>query len=40
MNNELTIFEGIELEVLPKEAVNIDINGECLFNVKNNLLNK
>ena len=34
MNNELTIFEGIELEVLTKEDVNIDFNGECLFNGK------
>ena len=34
MKNELTIFEGIELEVLTKEDVNIDFNGECLFNGK------
>ena len=34
MKNELTIFEGIELEVLTKEDVNIDINGEVLFNGK------
>ena len=34
MNNELTIFEGIELEVLTKEDVNIDFNGDCLFNGK------
>ena len=34
MNNELTIFEGIELEVLTKEDVNIDFNGEVLFNGK------
>ena len=34
MKNELTIFEGIELEVLTKEDVNIDFNGECLFNAK------
>ena len=34
MNKELTIFEGIELEVLTKEDVNIDFNGECLFNGK------
>lgn len=32
MNKELTIFEGIELEVLTKEDVNVDFNGECLFN--------
>ena len=32
MKNELTIFEGIELEVLTKEDVNIEFNGECLFN--------
>ena len=31
MKNELTIFEGIELEVLTKEDVNIDFNGEVLF---------
>ena len=34
MNNELTIFEGIELEVLTKEDINIDFNGDCLFNGK------
>ena len=34
MNKELTIFEGIELEVLTKSDVNIDFNGECLFNGK------
>ena len=34
MNKELTIFEGIELEVLTKEDVNMDFNGECLFNGK------
>ena len=34
MKNELTIFEGIELEVLTKEDVNIEFNGECLFNGK------
>ena len=34
MKNELTIFEGVELEVLTKEDVNIDFNGECLFNGK------
>lgn len=34
MKNELTIFEGIELEVLTKEDVNIDFNGEVLFNGK------
>ena len=32
MNKELTIFEGIELEVLTKEDVKIDFNGEVLFN--------
>ena len=34
MKNELTIFEGIELDVLTKEDVNIDFEGECLFNGK------
>ena len=34
MNNELTIFEGIELEILTKEDVNIEFNGEVLFNGK------
>ena len=34
MNNELTIFEGIELEVLTKGDVNIEFNGEVLFNGK------
>lgn len=34
MNNELTIFEGVELEVLTKEDVNIKFSGECLFNGK------
>ena len=34
MKNELTIFEGIELEVLTKEDVNIAFNGEVLFNGK------
>ena len=34
MKNELTIFEGIELEVLTKEDINIDFNGEVLFNGK------
>lgn len=34
MKNELTIFEGIELEVLTKEDVNVEFNGECLFNGK------
>ena len=34
MKNELTIFEGIELEVLTKEDVNIEFNGEVLFNGK------
>ena len=32
MKNELTIFEGIELEILTKEDVKISFNGECLFN--------
>lgn len=32
MENQLTIFEGVELEVLTKEDVNIKFNGECLFN--------
>ena len=32
MKNDLTIFEGIELEVLTKEDVKVDFNGECLFN--------
>lgn len=31
MNKELTIFEGIELEVLTKEDINIEFNGECLL---------
>lgn len=34
MKNDLTIFEGIELEVLTKEDVEVDFNGECLFNGK------
>lgn len=34
MNKELTIFEGNELEILTKEDVNIEFNGECLFNGK------
>ena len=34
MRNELTIFNGIELDVLTKEDVNIEFNGECLFNGK------
>lgn len=34
MNKELTIFEGNELEILTKEEVNIEFNGECLFNGK------
>ena len=34
MNNELTIFEGIELEILTKDDVNIEFNGEVLFNGK------
>ena len=34
MKNELTIFEGIELDVLTKEDVKIEFNGECLFNGK------
>ena len=34
MNKELTIFEGIELEVLTKGDVNIEFNGEVLFNGK------
>lgn len=32
MENQLTIFEGVELEVLTKEDVNFEFNGECLFN--------
>lgn len=34
MNNGLAIFEGIELEILTKEDVKIEFNGECLFNGK------
>lgn len=34
MNNELTIFEGIELEILTKDDVNIEFNGDVLFNGK------
>lgn len=34
MENQLTIFEGMELEILTKEDVNIDFNGEVLFNGK------
>ena len=34
MKNELTIFNGVELDVLTKEDVNIEFNGECLFNGK------
>ena len=34
MKNKLTIFDGIELDVLTKEDVNIKFNGECLFNGK------
>lgn len=32
MGNELMIFEGIELEVLTKEDVKVEFNGEVLFN--------
>ena len=32
MKNELTIFEGVELEVLTKDDVNFEFSGECLFN--------
>lgn len=32
MENELRIFEGIELDILTKDDVNIEFNGECLFN--------
>lgn len=31
MGNGLAIFEGVELEILTKEDVNIEFNGECLF---------
>lgn len=31
MKNELTIFDGIELDVLTKEDVNIEFEGDCLF---------
>lgn len=34
MNKELTIFEGNELEILTKEDINVEFNGECLFNGK------
>jgi prophage antirepressor-like protein len=34
MNNELMIFEGQNLEVLTKENVNFEFNGEVLFNGK------
>lgn len=34
VNNGLMIFEGESVEILFKEDVNIDFNGECLFNGK------
>lgn len=34
MNKELMIFDGIELDVLIKDDVNVEFNGECLFNGK------
>ena len=34
MNKELMVFEGIELEILTKEDVNIEFNGEILMNGK------
>lgn len=34
MENELRIFEGIELDILTKDDVNIEFNGECLFSGK------
>ncbi|MBN1074730.1 hypothetical protein DVV91_10285 [Clostridium botulinum] len=32
MDNGLAVFEGVELEILTKEDVNVEFNGECLFN--------
>lgn len=34
MKNNLMIFEGNEIEILTKEDVNFEFNGECLFNGK------
>lgn len=34
MSNGLAIFEDVELEILTNEDVNIEFNGECLFNGK------
>lgn len=34
MMNDLMIFEGVEIEILIKEDVNFDFNGEVLFNGK------
>ncbi|NCI19773.1 hypothetical protein EJM73_09055 [Clostridium botulinum] len=34
MKNNLTIFEGQGLEILTKEDVNFDFDGEVLFNGK------
>ena len=34
MENNLMIFEGNEIEILTKEDVNFEFNGECLFNGK------
>lgn len=34
MKNELMFFEGVEIEILTKEDINFDFNGEVLFNGK------